>query len=127
MIHKIIFATNSDEDTLQQFQNRLFMVGLQTNRLKSEGKLNYFESVWDDADSIKLTSKGNKNVGAKPKQLTYNGESVTCGTIYQLRNYKHLSDAEIGSLFDISESTITRRRKKHISNGDFYDGSSIVF
>ena len=90
MIHKIIFATNSDEDTLQQFQNMLLMIGIQINHLKSEGKLNY-------------------------------------GTIYQLRNHKYLSDAEIGSLFDISESTVTRRRKKHISNGNFYDGSNIVF
>lgn len=127
MIHKIIFATNSDKDTLQQFQNRLLMVGVQTKHLKSETRFNYFESTWDDADSLELTKKSNKNAGAKPKQLTYNGESVTCSIIYQLRNYKHLSDAEIGSLFDISESTITRRRKKHISNGDFYDGSSIVF
>lgn len=127
MIHKIIFATNSDKDTLQQFQNRLLMVGVQTKHLKSETRFNYFESTWDDTVIPKLAFKGNTNAGAKPKQLIYNGESVTCSTIYQLRNYKHLSDAEIGSLFDISESTITRRRKKHISNGDFYDGSSIIF
>ena len=127
MIHKIIFATNSDEDTLQQFQNMLLMVGIQINHLKSEGKLNYYESIWDDANSPKMASKGNVNSGAKPKQLIYNGEPVSCGTIYQPRNYKHLSDAEIGSLFDISESTVTRRRKKHISNGNFYDGSNIVF
>ena len=127
MIHKIIFATNSDDETFQQFQNVLLMVGVQINHLKSEGKLNYYESIWDDADRLELTSKRNTNAGAKPKQLIYNGEPVTCGTIYQLRNHKYLSDAEIGSLFDISESTITRRRKKHISNGNFYDGSSIVF
>lgn len=127
MIHKIIFATNSDEDTLQQFQNMLLMVGIQINHLKFEGKLNYYESIWDDANSSKMASKGNVNSGAKPKQLIYNGEPVSCGTIYQLRNYKHLSDAEIGSLFDISESTVTRRRKKHISNGNFYDGSNTVF
>lgn len=127
MIHKIIFATNSDEDTLQQFQNMLLMVGIQINHLRSEGKLNYYESIWDDANSSKMASKGNVNSGAKPKQLIYNGEPVSCGTIYQLRNYKHLSDAEIGSLFDISESTVSRRRKKHISNGNFYDGSNIAF
>lgn len=125
MIHKIIFATNSNEDSLQQFQNILLMAGVQTKHLKSENKLNCFESTWDDANSPKMVFKG--NAGAKPKQLTYNGESVTCGVVYQLRNCKYLSDAEIGSLFDISESTITRRRKKHISNGDFYDGSSIIF
>ena len=126
MIHTIILATNSDEESLQQFQSRLLMVGVQTNHLKSDSKLNYFEFSWDDADSPQL-SKGNRNAGAKPKQLTYNGELVTCSTIYQFRNTKHLSDAEIGTMLDVSESTITRRRKNHISNGEFYDGSSTNF
>ena len=52
------------------------MVGVQTKHLKSETRFNYFESTWDDVDSPKLTTKGNTNAGAKPKQLTYNGE---CG------------------------------------------------
>ena len=122
MIHTIIFAANSNEDTLQQFQSRLLSAGIQTKHLQSDGKLNYFESSWDDADSpVK------KNSGPQSKELTYNGEAVTCGTIYQLRNKKNLSDSRIGALFGISESTITRRRKKHVSDGDFYDGSTTVF
>lgn len=122
MVHTIIFATNSNEDTLQQFQGRLSMSGVQTKHLQSDSKLNYFESTWDDADS-----PAKKNPGPPFKELKYNGESVTCGTIYQLRNKKNLSDAKIGALFGMSESTITRRRKKHIANGDFYDGSTTVF
>lgn len=122
MVHTLIFAANSNEDTLQQFQNRLSTAGVQTKHLQSDGKLNYFESSWDDADSM-----AKKNPGPPSKELKYNGESVTCGIIYQLRNKKNLSDSRIGSLFGISESTITRRRKKHISNGDFYDGSTTVF
>lgn len=122
MIHTIIFAANSNEDTLQQFQSRLLMAGIQTKHLQSDSKLNYFESTWDDANGpVK------KNPGPQSKELTYNGESVTCGTIYQLRNKRNLSDAKIGALFGMSESTITRRRKKHTANGDFYDGSATVF
>ena len=122
MVHTIIFAANSNEDTLQQFQSKLLSAGVQTKHLQSDSKLNYFESTWDDEDS-----PGKKNPGPPFKELKYNGEAVTCGTIYQLRNKKNLSDARIGALFGMSESTITRRRKKHISNGDFYDGSTTVF
>ena len=100
----------------------LLSAGVQTKHLQSDSKLNYFESSWDDADS-----PAKKNPGPPSKELKYNGEAVTCGTIYQLRNKKNLSDARIGALFDMSESTITRRRKKHIANGDFYDGSTIIF
>ena len=122
MVHTIVFATNTNEDTLQQFQSRLLSAGVQTKHLQSDSRLNYFESTWDDADS-----PAKKNPGPQSKELKYNGEAVTCGTIYQLRNKKNLSDARIGALFGMSESTITRRRKKHISDGDFYDGSTTVF
>ena len=122
MVHTIVFATNSNEDILQQFQSRLLSAGVQTKHLQSDSKLYYFESTWDDADS-----PAKKNPGPPSKELKYNGESVTCGIIYQLRNKKNLSDSRIGALFGISESTITRRRKKHISAGDFYDGSTTVF
>lgn len=61
------------------------------------------------------------------KQIKYNGNSVTCGTIYQLKVVKGFSDYAISALFNVSESTIWRRRKKHTENGDFYDGSTTIF
>lgn len=61
------------------------------------------------------------------KQIEYKGHSVTCGTIYQLKEVKGFSDNAIATLLNVSESTVWRRRKKHIDNGDFYDGSTIIF
>ncbi len=131
MVHKITYAVNlNDTDVLQQFEYILSLVGIQTKQLKgSDNKYGYFEASWDDADNPNqdLRKSGSKNAGAKPKQLIYNGEPVTCGFIFQLRNMKNLSDAEIGLIFDISESTISRRRKKHSSEGSFYEGSNIIF
>lgn len=61
------------------------------------------------------------------KQIEYKGHSVTCGTIYELKITKGFSDCAISTLFNVSESTIWRRRKKHIENGDFYAGSTTIF
>lgn len=130
MIQKITYVVNSnDMDILQQFTDRLSMVGIQSKHIKSSDKYNYYESCWSDLDAPNLQSKGlnSKNSGAKPKQLKYNGNPVDCGLIYQLKHSKNLSDAEIASLFDVSESTIFRRRKKHLSNGDFYSDSRTIF
>lgn len=130
MLHKLNYVINSnDYDILQQFKEKLSLVGIETKPLKSSDKYCCFESSWNDSDAqnLHLKNSNSRNAGAKPKQLQYNGKPVTCGMVYQFRHTKNLSDAEIASLFDISESTVCRRRKKHISNGDFYSNSSTIF
>lgn len=130
MLHKISYAVMSDDtDILQQFESRLAIVGIQVNLIKSSDRYSYFEASWDDADipCQPFKNSRSRNAGAKPKQLIYNGSPVTCGFVFQLRNNKNLSDAEIGLIFDVSESTISRRRKKHLSDGNFYKDSSTIF
>ena len=130
MIQKIIYAVNSSDDNLlSQFIDRLSRAGIQTKQLESAaGKYSYFESVWNNAAEIlPLPKRNHHTAGAKPKKLQYNGKSVTCGFIYLLRTQHHLSDAEIGALLDVSESTIARRRKKHSSDGNFYADSDTIF
>lgn len=130
MIHKLIYAVNSDDkDILQQYKDRLLLAGIQTEFLKSTDKYYYIESTWDDAElpNLHLKNKNSKRAGAKPKMLQYAGKPVTCGLIYGFRYQKNLSDAEIGSLLNISESTITRRRKKHMAIGSFYEDSEVFF
>ena len=61
------------------------------------------------------------------KQIEYKGHSVTCGAIYQLKEVKGFSDYAIATLLNVSESTVWRIRKKHLENGDFYDGSATIF
>lgn len=61
------------------------------------------------------------------KQIEYKGHSVTCGAIYQLKEVKAFSDYAIATLLNVSESTVWRRRKQHTENGDFYEGSTIIF
>lgn len=126
MTHRITYAVHvEDGPAMEQFSGRLSSAGVQTRHLKSSDRYSYFESSWDDADMPKAHFKG--SAGAKPKKLRYKGNPVTCGFIHMLKNEKHLSDAEIGLLFDISESTISRRRKKHLDNGSFYEGSNDIF
>lgn len=130
MIYKLIYAVNSgDKNILQQFENRLSLANIYTKQLKASDKYSYFEASWDDADVPKLhpQNRGSRNAGAKPKRLVHDGKTVTCGFIYELRHIKNLSDAEIGLIFDVSESTIARRRKKHLSEGSFYADSGIIF
>lgn len=130
MIHNLTYILQADDkDIFHQLESRLYLVGIQTRHLKSSDKYSYFELSWDDTDIPSLHKKNNhsRNAGAKPKQLLYNGNPATCGFIFQLRNVKNLSDAEIGMIFDVSESTIARRRKKHLSEGTFYEDSSIIF
>ncbi|MDE6568259.1 MAG: helix-turn-helix domain-containing protein [Lachnospiraceae bacterium] len=64
---------------------------------------------------------------AHRKQIEYKGHSVVCGTIYQLKEVKGFSDYAIATLLNVSESTVWRRRKKHMANGDFYEGSTTIF
>lgn len=130
MIHTLTYILQSnDADQLHQFESRLALVGIQTKHLKSSDKYSYLEASWDDADNLNQPFKNSrsKNAGAKPKQLIYNGSPVTCSFVFQLRNDKNLSDAEIGMIFDVSESTIARRRKKHLSDGNFCEGSKVIF
>lgn len=133
MRHKIIYAikayVDDDAKAVQQFTDRLLLVGIQTSLIKSTEKYSYYESSWDDADVLEVPLKEHnaRNAGAKPKELFYQDEPVSCGFIYLLRTQKHLSDAEIAFLFDVSESTISRRRKKHMESGDFCENSEVVF
>lgn len=130
MIQSFTYFVDSKNFEIQKrFEARLSLVGIQTKQLNSSDKYCYFEAVWDDADipEIHIKSNRSRNAGAKPKPLIYNGEPATCGFIYKLRGEKNLSDAEIGMIFDVSESTIARRRKKHLANGNFYDGSKVIF
>lgn len=129
MIHKLTCALNSNNDFItQQFIDRLLLVGIHSTQLKPSDKYCYLEVAWDDSNtSLSAKSHNIRNAGAKPKILQHNGSPVTCGLVYQLRNQKHLSDAQIGAMLDVSESTICRRRKKHLSNGSFYEGSNIAF
>ena len=64
---------------------------------------------------------------AHRKQIEYKGHSVVCGTIYQLKEVKGFSDYAIATLLNVSESTVWRRRKKHMANGEFYNGSTTIF
>lgn len=130
MIHTVTYILQSNNaDQLHQFESRLALVGIQINHIKSSDKYSYFEALWDDTDTpnIHIGGSRSKNAGPKPKQLTYNGSPATCGFVFQLRNGKNLSDAEIGLIFDVSESTISRRRKKHLAEGSFYEDSKIIF
>lgn len=130
MLHNLTYILNSEnQEILRLFEAKLSLVGIHTKHIKSSDRYHYFEASWDDTDILDrhLKNSRSQNAGAKPKQLLYNGNPATCGFIFQLRNIKNLSDAEIGMIFDVSESTISRRRKKHLSNGDFYENSNIIF
>lgn len=128
MIQKLTLAVNSNDDILiQKFTDRLLLVGIHPEQLKSSDKYSYFEITWNDSDTGLPLKHNTRNAGAKPKELLYNNSHVTCGLVYQLRSQKHLSDVQIGTILDVSESTICRRRKKHLSDGNFYEGSNTIF
>lgn len=128
MVQKLTCALNSNNDiVIQQFTDRLLLVGIHSEKLKPSDKYCYFEITWDDSDTNLPLKHNIRNAGAKPKELLYNNSPLTCGLVYQLRNQKHFSDAQIGAMLDVSESTICRRRKKHISDCNFYEGSNTIF
>lgn len=128
MIHKLTCALNSNDTTLiQQFVERLLLIGINLEQLKSSDKYSYFEATWNDSDTNLPLKLNARNAGAKPKTLQFNNSPVTCSLVYQLREYKHLSDAKIAEMLDVSESTICRRRKKHSLNGSFHEGSKTIF
>lgn len=130
MIQKITCAANTTDNLMfQQLTDRMLSSGIAVNNIKTASKYIYFDAVWDDTDMPKPPrQKSNHNkAGAKPKKLIYDGKNATCGLVWQLRNEMHLSDAEIGLILDVSESTICRRRKKHLSDGSFVENSAVIF
>ena len=110
----------NDENIIQQFKNRMAQARIQVSDLPATNKMYaYFRLEWDD-------NIHRKKAGAKPKKLFIDGKEADCGIVWRLRN-EGLSDAGIAEIFDIGESTVTRRRKKHQADGEFYDGSTIIF
>lgn len=130
MTQKIRYVINpEDGSAIKQFIDRLQLLGIQTRRIKSSDKYSYFESSWNDTEipESNMQKRNPRNAGAKLKELNYNGKSVLCGSVYLLKYQKKLSNAEIGQLLDVSESTISRRIKKHLSDGNFYEKSKAIF
>lgn len=130
MVQRIMYAIYPESEyTVQKFMDRLKIAGIYTNRIKSSDKYDYFESSWDDKEIPLLSvQKGNcRNAGAKLKQLRYNGKAVPCGFVYLAKSQKKLSNAQIGELLGASESTISRRIKRHLEDGDFHEKSKVIF
>lgn len=130
MVYRLTCAVSTnDELLLQQFKARLSPAGIRASDLASpNSRYSYLELQWDDAGiPAAPENHGCHRAGAKPKKLLLDGRPATCGQVWQLREKDHLSDAAVGSVLDASESTITRRRKKHLADGDFYSGSTVVF
>lgn len=128
MIQKITCAANTTDNLMfQQLTDRMLSSGIAVNNIKTSSKYIYFDAVWDDTDMPENPRpKSGHRAGAKPKKLIYDGKNATCGLVWQLRN-NGLSDAEIGLVLDVSESTIARRRKKHLSDGSFTENSTAIF
>ena len=130
MIHELTCAINTnDKAIMQQFKDRLPSAKIKAIDLASpNSKYTYLSLQWDDTD-IPAAQKhhGNSHAGAKPKKLLYEGKPVTCGLVWHLREQEHLSDAAIGGVLDASESTIARRRKKHLADGNFHADSVTIF
>ena len=128
MIQKITCAINTtDEQILQQITDRLLLTGISATNIKPSSKCIYFDAFWDDAEPTTIKKPNSHKVGAKPKKLDYEGEEATCGMVWKLREQGHLSDGEIGMILGASESTIARRRKRHLADGSFGEGSAVVF
>jgi hypothetical protein len=110
----------NDENIVQQFKNRMASAKIQVSALAaSDSRYTYFRLEWNG-------ELHRNKAGAKPKKLFIDGKEADCGIVWRLRN-EGLSDAGIAEIFDIGESTVTRRRKKHQADGEFYDGSTIIF
>lgn len=114
-----VLNTN-DENIIQQFKNHMSSAKIQAYALTATNKMyTYFRLEWDD-------NIQRQKAGAKPKKLFLYGKEADCGLIWKMRD-EGISDAGIAAVFDIGESTVTRRRKKHQTDGDFYAGSTIIF
>ena len=127
MVCKLLFAVNSRDDfTVQNFVDRIQSAGIQTSQIKYKESYKCFEATWDSSVSGNATTNP-RNAGAKLKQLRYNGKTVPCGSVYLAKSQKKLSNAQIGELFGVSESTISRRIKRHSADGDFHERSKVIF
>lgn len=127
MIQTLTYITNADQSIIEKFIKRTSAAGISTTIMNRSGKGTILEASWDDAviaHKISLSKK--ENIGCPPKELTYEGKPVTCASVYSLRN-KGISDARIAELLDVSESTITRRRKRHMKEGNFHADSKTRF
>ncbi len=110
----------NDENLIQKFKKRMLTAKIQVSSLTAaDSRYTYFMLEWDE-------NIQNQKAGAKPKKLFLDGVEADCGLIWKLR-HEGLSDAGIAEIFDIGESTVTRRRKRHEADGDFHDGSTIIF
>lgn len=131
MIQKITCAANTTDSLIfQQLADRMLLSGINVDNINHFSKYIYFDVHWDDTDMLKTSAiqKSNHgNAGAKPKKLIYEGNAATCGLVWNLRTQGHLSDADIGLVLGASESTICRRRKRHMANGEFFENSEIIF
>lgn len=128
MVQRIMYAIYPEDNfAVQKFMERLALAGVQTEEIESSGKYAYFESSWEDTEIPEQFLKNSRNAGAKMKQLRYNGKAVPCGAVYLAKSQKSLSNAQIGELFEVSESTISRRIKKHSADGNFHEGSKVMF
>lgn len=126
MLQTITCAIKSkDRMIIQQFMERLASARIKAiDRTAIGSPYTYFDLCWDDADA---SSAGVKcRAGAKPRKLLYEGVPATCGLVWQMRS-GGMSDAVIGQMLDTSESTISRRRKKHLADGDFCRDSKVIF
>ena len=127
MVCKLLFAVNSMDDfAIQKFIDRIQSAGIQTSQIKYSESYKCFEATWDSNISEQITTNP-RNAGAKQKQLRYNGKTVSCGSVYLVKSQKNLSNAQIGQLFQVSESTISRRIKKHTEDGNFHEKSKVIF
>lgn len=128
MTQRIRYIINPEDDSaMEQFIDRLQFLGMQTIKMKSFDKYRCFESTWDDTENPELLLKNSRNAGAKQKELNYNGKPVPCSSVFLLKYQKKLSNAKIGKLLNVSESTISRRIKKHSSDGNFHENSRTIF
>lgn len=128
MLQKILYAIYPEDNfAVQKFMERLALAGVQTEEIESSGKYAYFESSWEDTEIPEQFLKNSRNAGAKMKQLEYKGKPVACASVYLLKKQKNLSNAQIGELFEVSESTISRRIKKHSADGNFHERSKVMF
>lgn len=128
MVQKIRYVISPEDDSgIGQFIDRLQILGIHTRQIKSSKNYKCFESIWSDTEIPELSLKNPRNAGAKLKQLKYKGKSVPCGSVWLLKFQKNVSNAQIGKLFDVSESTISRRIKRHSADGDFHERSKVIF
>lgn len=117
----ITCAVNTlNENILQDFKKKMAASRIHVTDIpqQANSRYVYFRLEWDN-------DLPRQKAGAKPKKLFFKGKEADCSLIWKFR-MEGLSDAEIAAVLDIGESTVRRRRKKHLEDGDFYEGSTII-